>query len=348
MRSVTSRSWGVLLTFSAFACADPAPGDEADGGGGGNAPIGGEGLGATPFGGTFPDQDVGVTGGQPNTGGMSPSMPMGGGVPVGGGAGGAAPGGLEPPPDAMVPVERPPVLVAAIVLAEQPQVPLASAAATVTAPGELPNQPGCTVVDVDPNAQAAPTPGYDAGVLRVSGAASALEFVPSPDGALGTRYQASPAPGDDVFADGAMLTASGAGGPQFPAFEVSVAAPNRVVVQEPRAAFGETNSVGDDLVVRWTPGQSESLLVTLLPAQLVPEVQPQRGKWVFCAASDASGTVTIPADQVAAVGDEPDFPFGQGALVIVTRTRVGTTQVGPDTAAITASTSEGVPVTLVQ
>jgi hypothetical protein len=248
----------------------------------------------------------------------------------------------------MVPTERPPVLVAAVVLTEQPQVPLATAAATVTPPGELPNQPGCTVVDVDPNAQAAPTPSYDAGVLRVSGAASALEFVPSPDGALGTRYQASPPPGDDVFADGAMLTASGAGGPQFPAFEVSVVAPNRVVVQAPRAQFGETNSVGEDLVVRWTPGQAESLLVTLLPAQLVPEVQPQRGKWVFCAASDASGTVTIPADQVAAVGDDPDFPFGQGALVIVTRTRVGTTQVGPDSAAITASTSEGVPVTLVQ
>ena len=319
----------------AAGCADPAPADDDAGTSGGAR------------------ADAAANGGAPSGGAPSGGAPV---EPVGGAPSGGAPVERDamveptvdaeaPRPDAVV-TPRPAALVAAVVLTEQPQVPAATLSARVTAAGELPNQSGCVAVPFDPNAQAAPAQGYDAGAISLAGARSALELTPSVGGA-GVDYTVGGGVPDDLFDDNARLVATAQGGAHLGAFEVAVNAPRSVNVRSPQAQFGAQQSVNDDLVVEWAAGESESLLVTLLPAQLIPSVEPQAGQWVFCSVPDAEGTVTIPAAQVAAVGDNPGV-FGQGALLIVTRTRVGTTTLGPDTAAITASTSQGVPVTLVQ
>jgi len=318
-------------------CADPAPATEGAGAAGG--PGGAPADSGAPLGG----DPAGPVGGAASGG--EPTGPVGGAPAERDATVDPTVDGATHRLDAAV-TPRPEALVAAVVLTEQPQVPAATVSARVTAAGELPNQSGCVAVQFDPSAPTAPAQGFDAGPIALSGTRDALQLTPAV-GADGVDYTVGGRVPDDLFDDGAQLVATAQGGAHLGGFEVEVSAPRSVNVRSPRAGFGAQQSVDDDLVVEWAPGESESLLVTLLPAQLIPSVEPQAGQWVFCSVPDAAGTVTIPAAQVEAVGDNPGV-FGQGALLVVTRTRVGTTRLGSDTAAITASTSQGVPVTLVQ
>lgn len=282
-----------------------------------------------PIGGTA-GGSVGPVGGE--TGGTV--GPVGGETggqigPVGGEGGGGS-------------VERPASLLAAIVLSETPQVPQAALGVAVTEPIELPNVPGCSVVQVNPNAPApAPATGYDAGAITVDGVAGApLTFSPQASGA-GTTYT-GPAVGSDVFSDGAVITAQAAGGPHMGAFSLQVEAPQSLNITEPRQQFGQTLDAGDALSVRWNAGGAESLLITVLPTDGL-EFTPSAGSWVFCGVPD-TGSFEIPARTLNPVA-EGAGPFGQGALVTLTRTRVATTQIGSDQAVLSASTTQAVPVT---
>jgi hypothetical protein len=341
-----------LLAF--LGCSDAPPDDESTGAGGedgGNGfieggtfvPSGGNtGGGIGPVGGST-GGSIGPVGG--NTGGsvgpVGGETGGGGGIgPVGGESGGTVgPVGGE---GGGGQVERPATLVAAIVLSETPQVPQAGLSVTVTEPVELPNAPGCSVVQVNPNAPApAPATGYDAGTITVGGVAGApLTFSPQAGGA-GTTYT-GPGIGSDVFSDGAMITAQAAGGPHMGAFSLQVQAPQSLNITEPRQQFGQTLDAGDALSVRWNAGGAESLLITVLPADGL-EFTPSAGSWVFCGVPD-TGSFDIPAGTLNRIADGAG-PFGQGALVTLTRTRVATTQVGTDQAVLTASTTQAVPVT---
>jgi hypothetical protein len=345
----------VACLLGLLGCSDVPPDDESTGAGGddgGNGfieggtfvPSGGStGGGIGPVGGGT-GGSIGPVGGE--TGGSIGPVggetggaigPMGGETGGGGGigpVGGEGGGGGN--------VERPATLVAAIVLTETPQVPQAGLSVSVNEPVALPNAPGCSVVQVNPNAPApAPAMGYDAGTITVGGVAGApLTFSPQASGA-GTTY-AGPGIGSDIFSEGAMITAQAAGGPHMGAFSLSVQAPQGLNITEPRQQFGQTLDAGDALSVRWNAGGAESLLITVLPADGL-EFTPSAGSWVFCGVPD-TGSFDIPAGTLNQIANGAG-PFGQGALVTLTRTRVATTQVGTDQAVLTASTTQAVPVT---
>lgn len=341
-----------LAVLAAFACSN-APADDGDDAGtggtggdltsggtpfvptGGNGPTGGTASGGdiTPTGGNAQGGDIVPTGGNGTGGVIVPTGGSGGDPGPVGGSGGSGGG-----------VERPPALVAAIVLTETPQVPQASASASITEPGQLPNNPGCTAVRVDPNAPPAAAPrGYDAGAITVSGLGGGnLVFQPSP-GANGTVYSLAGGVASDLFGDGANLTAQAAGGPHMGGFSVSVAAPQSLNITEPRQQIGETHDAGGSLSVRWNGAGAESLLITVLPANF-PDFAPQAGTWVFCGVPD-NGSFEIPAGTLNDVAENADF-LGQPALVTITRTKVGLSTIGADQVAITASTTQAVPITL--
>jgi hypothetical protein len=336
-----------LAVLAAFGCSN-APADDGDdaGGGGTGGFISSGGTPFVPMGGNGPTGGTGSGGDFVPVGGSGPTggtyMPTGGNgeggifVPTGGTGGDPGPVGGS--------AERPPALVAAIVLTQTPQVPQASASASITEPGQLPNNPGCTAVRVDPNAPAGAAPrGYDAGAITVSGVNNGnLVFQPSP-GANGTVYSLPGAVPTALFNDGANLTAQAAGGPHMGSFSVSVAAPQAVNITAPQQQFGETQNAGDALSVRWNGSGAESLLITVLPADF-PDFNPKSGTWVFCGVPD-NGSFEIPAGTLAGVAEGADF-LGQPALVTITRTKVGLTTVGADQVAITASTTAAVPITL--
>lgn len=336
------------LTWAA-ACSNAPPDDgseDTDGGVGGDL-VGGGGTPTFPGGG----HEVPV-GGQGGPGGGGPPPTGGDTPPTGGQATGGHGGdpfptggtGGDPPPvgGSGGQVERPGALIAAVVLTETPQIPQATANASVTEPIDLPSSPGCTAVQVNPNAPpAAAARGYDAGAITVTGANANLVFQPSA-GANGVTYTAGGVP-QDIFNDGAMLTAQAAGGPHLGAFSVQVQAPQSVNITEPRQQIGSTIDANGSVSVRWNAGNAESLLITVIPTDF-PDYNPQAGTWVFCGVPD-NGSFDIPAGTLGPVAAGADF-LGQPALVTITRTKVGQTQVGPDRAVITASTTQAVPVAL--
>lgn len=284
----------------------------------------------------------------PGGDGTGGSEPVGGAQPLGGSMG----GGLSPAdmgagvdPDSGPSVPRPAALIATIVLAEQPQVPSGSAIVSVTEPSPLPNVPGCSVVRVNPNAppQAAGK-GHDAGPITVTGARSPLVFRPIGDPVGGYQYSPEVAPGSDLFDDGAQLLASSPGGSQMGPFQVMVAAPARVRIDGPTLGFGETLSNRDPVSVRWGASQSESLLITLFPAQFsVDSLEPLEGNWIFCGVPD-TGSYEVPGNLIEQMAPEPDL-FGQGALLLITRSRFTQTMMGTDSTVLVATTSEGAPLT---
>ena len=343
-----ARVAAVGLGLGMFACADaPANPDSTEQdlgyiGYGGSSGYGGS---IATGGQTQPAGDATVsTGGQAQPGGASGSggiEPTGGASGTGGGSGGTLLG-----PDAGTggsPVPRPAQLVAAIVLTETPQVPTSSAQVAVTEPGTLPNQPGCSVVHVDPNGAQPTAVSYDAGPIVVSGVQGApLTFQPSPSGG-GYTYQLNGGVPEDLFCDGATLSAHGSGGSQFGAFDVQVVAPQGLSISAPNQGFGEQAPAGDPLDIRWNAGQSESLLITIAPAEGL-DFTPQAGNWVFCGVPD-TGSFTVPAGTLVPLAQDAGI-LGQQALVILTRTRVSLGQAGADQVFITASTTQGVPLAL--
>ncbi len=252
-------------------------------------------------------------------------------------------GGVEPPGDGAMPpadAQLPPVdagevpegLIATIVLAQTPQVPQASAAVAISEAGELGEAPDCVAAQVDPNAP--PTPpamSFDGGEIVLGGIRGGearfnrdAAGVYAPGGALPSQ----------LFSNGATLTASGAGGSQFAAFQLSMPAVREVDVSRPNfLAFESRNS---DLDVRWSAGQAESILITILPFE--GNGEPDSGTWLFCATTD-TGSYTVPG---ASLGQ---LRSGQN-LVVVTRTRVVIEEVGANQALLSASTSTAVPINL--
>jgi hypothetical protein len=224
-------------------------------------------------------------------------------------------------------------LVATIALTEIPQANNGSAVVDVTAPVEFNQEPGCVVVQVDPNAPPAPSPvDGDAGAITVTGLnGGMLVFNRGADG----QYAPAFAVGADVFPDGAPLHAEGAGGADMGAFAIDVNAPQGVSVSGP--GRGEQVDPGDGLRVRWNPAGGTTVLVTISPAD--SNFSPKRGNWVFCGAAD-TGEFTVPAEQMRQL-PSGGFPLGEETLVVVTRTMVTTTQVGPHQAVFAATTAGG-------
>lgn len=85
---------------------------------------------------------------------------------------------------------------------------------------------------------------------------------------------------------------------------------------------------------------SESLVVSAFPVRSGFDPTPRAGRWLFCGA-DESGNLTIPGNQLSQVGSG-----GDSVLVVIIRTRISSTTIGPHEAYLTASTTTGALVTL--
>ncbi len=244
------------------------------------------------------------------------------------------PDAAPPEPDAG---PRPERLVASVLLTEIPQGESATAAVAVGAPVELNDEPGCVVVDVDPNAAPpARERDFDVGDVTVTGA-SGGDLVFARDGAR--LYVANRGVGDNVFDDGATLTASAPGGLHVDAFTLELAAPAQVRLGDP--GFLEEHDRDDDLPVRWNAAGGTTVVVTVFPSG--GDGSPERGNWVFCGAPD-TGSFTVPAQQLSQV--TPGAPFGVTAVVAVARTNVVTVDVGADLAVFAMSTTGGQAISL--
>lgn len=251
-------------------------------------------------------------------------------VPPAADGGGPADDAFRPPaPDQGVPPGDP--LVASIVLTEQPQADSASLSATVALRTELMTEPGCTVINVDPNAAAPATPSFDAGAITVvgpNGGPYTMNLTP------GGGY---PAPGvpDDLFNDGTMIQAQAAGGAHMGAFQLAVPAPAQVRISSPPEFSLAPYPANQDLAVRWTPSTSESLVLTAFPVASGFDPTPRAGRWVFCGVED-NGQTVVPGALLSQVGGS-----GSSALVVLTRTRIASATVGQHEAYLTASTTTG-------
>ena len=324
--------WLALAALGA-GCADPAikssggtmqvvGGDARVGqggvGGGGMGGVGGGGMGGVGGqGGVMPD-----AAGQGGVGGMPPDDD-----------GGAPTPDMALPPDPDAGVDRPPALVASIVLSEIPQADQGSADVNVGLPIEINQQPGCLVVNVDPNAAPPPAePDFDAGPITVSGVRGGqLVYTLGADG----QYRPAANPGRNIFDDNAPITASAAGGTQMGAFQLQVSAPSTVNVSSP--GLLQSHSRNNDLNVRWNAAGGTAVVITVFPSE--GDGTPERGNWVFCGTDD-TGSFNVPAAQLSQVN--PGGGFGATAVVGVARTNVVSMGVGAaDQAVLAISTSGG-------
>ena len=223
-------------------------------------------------------------------------------------------------------------LVASIVLTEIPQVPSASADVNVGEPLEFNDQPGCVVVAVDPNAAppAAP-PDWDVGAVTVSGVNGAdLLFQLGGDG----QYRTNGNIPSDLFGNGAMMTATAAGGTNMGAFQLQIPAPAQVSVSSP--GFLANHDRDADLNVRWNAAGATTVVITVFPSG--GDGSPERGNWVFCGSAD-TGSFTVPGAQLSQIS--PGGGFGPTAVVGVARTNVVTAEVGAHQAVFAVSSTGG-------
>lgn len=233
-------------------------------------------------------------------------------------------------------------LMASILITEQPQIPQASIDVAITAPVSIPSTPGCTVMFVDPDASDPPAMGFDGGEIRISGLRSEMVFQPGP-GPAGTSYSPTTGVPDRILMAGATISATGAGGPGFGPFTITLPTPGEVALSQPPTT-GHSQSDSSPLQVRWTPSTSEAILVSLTPvADFTFEVES--GQWAFCNTTD-TGSFDVPAATLQAVNEGGGL-FGRSMLVGVTRIRTASMgSPGSNQVTLSATTSTGSIFTL--
>lgn len=256
------------------------------------------------------------------------------------------------PPDVVVPVDEgpppdtqggPTELAGGVLLSEIDSefLNVSGAGARFTDP--QPDPPGttfgaCVVSAYDPNAQAAPPFGYDAGPITVSGTTPQLLLTPQSEGAKGTGYASglSEEHQDLLPSGGALITIKGQGGAHIGAFTMVVQAPEPVAVTAPAVGLGATASTGSALSVSWVAGTGESIAISLSP--LGGDYQPTTGQAAVCTFEGDTGAATLPADALAMVRGSSS---AQNVALGVTRVRTGDTTVDGLTVTATATRSTG-------
>jgi hypothetical protein len=253
----------------------------------------------------------------------------------------------EMPPDPDMGVPRPARLRAGILLTDTPQAHTSTATVGINEPFELPVQAGCQVFPVNVNSPAPAAPrGYDGGEITISGVnGGEIRFHPQADATGSVTYQAEGQVPNNLFGNGATLRATGAGGSQFAAFDVQVAAPQSVQIQSPGqpSPFPDSQDSGDNLDVSWVPAQSDVLLLTLIPTEPL-SADPISGNWAVCKVDD-TGHFSVPSNILGPIADGAGFG-GRGCLVVLTRTRQTVAPVGGDDVVLSVSVSQGTEVTL--
>ncbi|MFN3198368.1 MAG: hypothetical protein ACE366_08135 [Bradymonadia bacterium] len=325
-------------------------GDDGGDGGGGEGASGGAGG----TGGAVGGRDAAV--GRPDfaVGPEADAMVGRPDMMMAGGAGGGEPDMMMDEPDAMAgrpdmemvdPGPRPETtLVASVVLTQTP-----GEAATIdvafTEPVDLGNTPGCLVTEFDPDVSINQR-GYDGGQVVVTGPnGGPYTFSPQGEVAFGLTYTADRAIPEDLFIEGTVIDIEGMGGPHFAPFSSQISAPGAVRVQAP-PAFGYAQDNDESLDVRWSAGNGDTLLITLIPMGGDPFApEPIAGQWAFCAVDD-NGSYTVDASVIGQVVPAPS-PLGSPMLVGLSRTRLVSGDVGDvDEVSVSAIANGGAIVTI--
>jgi len=167
----------------------------------------------------------------------------------------------------------------------------------------------------------------NAGVISVTGGASALSFSPSPDD---NTYSPSGSP-MNLWAGGEMLTASSMGGVGAPPFAVALTAPAAVTITAPAGTVTLTS--GQDLVLSTTATDP----IRVGYEYVDPAATPTTTLDVACVLTASNGKLTFPAAALAEV------PAGKHLTIAAATTATATTTVGMWTIALTATANAAFP-----
>jgi hypothetical protein len=184
--------------------------------------------------------------------------------------------------------------------------------------------------------------GFDAGVITTMGTTSEVILSPQNEGEDGVGYSSNL--DDDLETlltpGGALITVYGAGGADIDSFEIVVQVPEPVTISSPETGLFKSVGTSSDLTVDWNAGTGEAILVTASP--LDDAFQTASGVGLICGAEQDSGSLTIPAQAMAAMKASG---VNRVALA-VTRLRFGTTLVGEKMVTVTITRSSGGPLDL--
>jgi hypothetical protein len=163
----------------------------------------------------------------------------------------------------------------------------------------------CTFPVSDGTPPPAPIPGLNAGTITVSatGAAGPAVLTYGPIGDAGfAGYKGVSATGQ-FFVPGAMVTATGAGGADLPAFGAeSVVAPGEITMTSPACMPGGCPDLDrtTDLALAWTGGGAGKVTADLSTSSETTSTS------IFCTFAAAGGTGTIPSTLLTKLGKAGD------------------------------------------
>ena len=107
----------------------------------------------------------------------------------------------------------------------------------------------------------------------------------------------------------------GAGTEDFPAFNLSLPVPPRMVIQGWKLDGSETIDTGSPFTLTWTPAPGESF-VNVFVAGLTSDGDVMPGKQVSCTvAGPDPGTLTVPAEALQQLSYE-SIPFAGGFFLV--------------------------------
>lgn len=200
----------------------------------------------------------------------------------------------------------------------------------------------CVASVSEPGAPEVVEVGFDAGLITTMGTTSEVILSPQDEGDDGVGYSSNLE--DDLEAllppGGALITVFGAGGADIDPFEIVVQVPEPVTLTSPETGLFKSVGTSSDLTVGWNAGTGEAILVTATP--LDDAFQAASGVGLICGAEEDSGSLTIPAQAMAAMKASG---VNRVALA-VTRLRFGSELAGHKTVTVTITRSSGGPLDL--
>jgi hypothetical protein len=155
-------------------------------------------------------------------------------------------------------------------------------------------------------------PSFDAGLIEITvgGTAYTLEYVDD-------RYVSSVLEDqNEVFAYGAAIAVSAAGGFEVDAFEVSLVAPGDPVITEPVWGAFSSHDRANALRVDWAGAAGTGTIVSIVPVQVFPDPGIADGNAITCTVDD-TGTFTVPVEALAYLPEAEGLGGGSVALTVI-------------------------------
>ena len=155
----------------------------------------------------------------------------------------------------------------------------------------------------------------DAGPITVDVAGVAYSLTLSPGGG-GSTYASDFPGGTELFAAGAPVTVTAAGGGDVSGFAGTLTAPAEPVIASPTWSLSSTHDRGTPLPVRWGGGPGDLLVINILPVEVFPEPGVADGNNITCTVPD-TGSFDVPAEALGYLPEGDGFGGGSVALTLV-------------------------------